>query len=221
MREEATPAGGDSGQNAGLAALAATLGMLLFAVAVQQPLPVFFLALLGLATTTVAVLSSLRTRASFGGLFGISRFSGSVAAWCLVGLGVGAGLAFLFRGTSNQRLLLTGLEPFVLTAAAIGATEELLFRGFIQGRLLSLGWLVAVLLAALAHAAYKVGLFVFPPEGFSAHLALLGGLTFVVGAVFGVIRHISGSILPCVAAHAFFDILGYGDWVHPPWWVWG
>jgi membrane protease YdiL (CAAX protease family) len=194
--------------------------MVLFALFALQPLPTLSLAMVGLLLTTLAMAVALRSTESLSELFGLTRPSGQQSRWIVLGLVLGTGLALLLRFTSDRPLLLAGLEPFVLVAAAIGAAEELLFRGFVQGRLGRLGWPAAVLLAALAHAAYKTTLFAFPPEGFAIHYSTLALLTFVCGAALGLTRQLSGSVLPALFAHVLFDILVYGDWAGAPWWVW-
>ncbi len=199
----------------------ASAGMVVFALTAHTALPLFLLAILGLCLTALSIAVSVSSTTSPVRLFGLTRVTSPVLIWGFAGLLLGTGLAFLFRYTSHRPLVLTGLEPFVITAAAIGAAEELLFRGFIQGRLAKLGWPAAVGLAALAHTAYKLCLFTFPPDGVAISFSILGSFTLVVGILLGLIRHASGSVLPAVTAHALFDILGYGDWVSAPWWVWG
>jgi membrane protease YdiL (CAAX protease family) len=195
--------------------------MVLFALAAHTTPPTFLLALAGLIGTTLAVAEAFRSEDSLGSLFGITGLSRKVMGWSLLGIAGGAGLAILFRYSEGRPLFLNGLEPFVVTAAAIGAAEELLFRGFVQGRLARLGGFVAVLLAAAAHTAYKTALFAFPPEDLVIQYGTLAFWTFTVGAVFGLTRHLSGSVLPALTAHVLFDILVYGDWTRSPWWVWG
>ena len=80
---------------------------------------------------------------------------------------------------------------------------------------------VAVVLAAAAHTAYKTALFAFPPEGVAIDLEFLAVWTLLGGVVFGVLRTLSGSVLPPVVAHVVFDIIVYGGNVEAPWWVWG
>jgi len=79
---------------------------------------------------------------------------------------------------------------------------------------------VAVVLAAAAHTAYKTALFAFPPEGVAIDLGFLAVWTLIGGVVFGVLRALSGSVLPPLAAHVGFDIIVYGGNVEAPWWVW-
>jgi membrane protease YdiL (CAAX protease family) len=194
--------------------------MVVFALAAHAHFPLFLVALAGLALTATALASSLTDALSRRPLFGLTGFSREVGGWMVAGVVLGIALAFMLRFTSNQSLLLAGLEPFVLTAMAIGAMEELLFRGFIQGRFATLGWWAAISLAALAHTAYKVALFTFPPGAVEVRLDILGFFTFVVGLLMGLMRHRSGSVLPPLAAHVAFDVFVYGDWVAAPWWIW-
>ncbi len=215
------PTGQPTGYRPVLAATAVSVGMIVFALAAHTSLPTFSLALSGLLLTTVAIATSFRGADSPGGLFGITKLAGPVFFWCFVGLLLGVGLALLFRHTSHQPLLLTDIQPFVFTAMAIGAAEELLFRGFIQGRFARLGWPAAVLLATLAHTAYKSALFAFPQEAWVTRFFIVAFFTFLVGSMLGLMRHFSGSVLPAVTAHVLFDILVYGDWAQAPWWVWG
>ncbi len=215
------PAALPTRQNPVLQAAAATAGMVLFALAAHTPLPTFLLAIAGLGLTTLAISASLSSPDSLGSLFGVTGSSGSLVWWSLFGLGAGVGLAVLFRYSADRPLILTSLQSFVFVAAAIGAAEELLFRGFVQGRLARLGWPAAVVMAAFAHTAYKTALFAFSPEDLVIRFATLASLTFIVGAIFGLTRHLSGSVLPALTAHVLFDVFVYGDWVGAPWWVWG
>jgi hypothetical protein len=64
-------------------------------------------------------------------------------------------------------------------------------------------------------------LFAFPPEGLVIQYSTLALCTLLVGAAFGLTRHLCGSVLPALTAHVPFDILVYGDWAQAPWWVWG
>lgn len=204
-----------------LEALAASAGMVVFAFFAHAPLPGFAVAMAGLVLTALAISRSLRSSESSSRLLGVRGATRHLFAWTLAGLAVGSGLALLFRQTYDQTLLPGSFGPFVFVAAAIGAAEELLYRGYIQGRLVVLGWPAAVVLAAMAHTAYKTALFAFPPEGMVIQFSYLVFWTFLAGAAFGLIRHMCRSVLPALSAHVLFDILVYGDWVKAPWWVWG
>lgn len=99
-----------------------------------------------------------------------------------------------------------------------------LYRGWLLGRIRRLGWPAAIVIAALAHTAYKTALFVWPLEGASADLASIGSIalqTFAGGLVLGSLRAWSGSLLPALLADAAFDFVVYRALSAAPWWVWG
>jgi membrane protease YdiL (CAAX protease family) len=208
-------------RNPAVQAVAASAGMVLFALAAHASLPGFLMAVAGLICSALAIATSFRSEDPLASLFGITPVSRQMIWWSFFGISGGVALAILFRHSVDRSLLLAGLQPFVVTAAAIGAAEELLFRGFVQGRLARLGGLAAVLMAAAAHTAYKTALFAFPPETLVIQYGPLAFWTFMVGAVFGLTRHLSGSVIPALTAHVLFDVLVYGDWARAPWWVWG
>ncbi len=123
-------------------------------------------------------------------------------AWLLAGLALGGasgGAALLYLGAlrrSGVALPSAPESPSVALAFAIVAVvlappaEEVFFRGWLQGAIageLSRRWLAPVL-AALAFA------FVHPPLSFPA-IVLLGLAT-------GLLYARTGSIAPCIAAHA-------------------
>ena len=213
--------GEGSGRGPILTGVGAWAGILVFALFVHRPSPYFLLAVGGLLATTVAITAAAAGGSSFRNLFGLDEVPPRTRGWTLVALGVAVGFGFLLRGYRDQPLILTGLGSFLLVGAAIGATEELLFRGFIQGRMVRLGAPAAIVLAALAHTSYKTALFALPPEGVAVNLSVLAFFTFLVGAILGLTRHKTGSVIPALSGHMLFDILVYGDWAQAPWWVWG
>ena len=98
----------------------------------------------------------------------------------------------------------------------IGLVEEVVYRGYLPWTIHGKPPFVVALLCALAHAAYKVALFV-PVPGFD--LLRLGLATVVVGIGLGYLRMYSKSLAGCLVFHALFDLLVYGDGA-APWWVW-
>ena len=204
-----------------LEAAAASAGMVLFALFVRSGRPWVVFSGVGLMVTVAAVANSLRLERSPAAILGFSPVSVKVGAYLVVACAVGAGFAVLHRVTWEMGTLPTRLTSFAVVGAAIGAAEELVYRGYVQGRLRRLGWMVAVLLAAGAHTAYKTALFAWPPEGVAIDLEFLAVWTLIGGVVFGVLRVLSGSVLPPVVAHVLFDIIVYGGHVEAPWWVWG
>lgn len=202
-------------------AAAASAGLIFFALFAHARMPGFLLAIAGLLLTSLALARSFRSDESVRGILGLTGLSRRVALFGMIGIALGAGLAILARHASDMPLLPVGLEAFLFLAAAIGAAEELLYRGYVQGRLSPLGWPAAVIVAALAHTAYKTALFTFPSMDVRVQLSSLAVLTFLVGSAFGLTRHFSKSVLPPLAGHILFDIVVYGDRIQAPWWVWG
>lgn len=89
----------------------------------------------------------------------------------------------------------TGLIPALAVVVGAPLAEELVFRGIIQSRLERAMpvWIAVVLQAAL------FGLIHGTPVQI--------GYAFVMGLLFGYIRHCTGSILPTIAAHAAFNAM--------------
>jgi len=135
-------------------------------------------------------------------------------------LGTVAGLSH--RDTLGISLFPSGnIETFVLMACLIGATEELVFRGWLLGRARMLGWPAAIVIAAVAHAAYKTALFAWPADPTPVDLAEIAVWTAAGGIMLGLMRRISGSVLPPMLAHIAFDFAVYRAVAQAPWWVWG
>ena len=200
-------------------AILASSAMCLFALFAQQPLPLFCVSLASLLVVAALLVRSFEREASVGAVFGCPPFTRRVG----VSTAIGCVLGLLLGGCYRQAY---GLPPFpfplawfVVPAVLIGAVEELIYRGYIQGQMGGSSWLAPVF-AALSHTAYKCTLFVFPPDGIEIHLLLLASLTFVSGLLLGVLRQVSGSVLPALSAHVLFEVFAYGDRVQIPWWVW-
>jgi membrane protease YdiL (CAAX protease family) len=201
-------------------AAAASAGMVLFALFVRSGLPLVILSGVGLMGTALAVANTFRAERRPAAVLGFSPLSGKTGVFVALGCAVGVGFGVLHRVTWEMGATPARLAPFAFVGACIGAAEELVYRGYVQGRLRAFGWVVPVVVAALAHTAYKTALFAFPPDGVAIDLRYLAVWTFVGGVVFGVLRQASGSVLPPLAAHVVFDIIVYGENVQAPWWVW-
>jgi membrane protease YdiL (CAAX protease family) len=207
-------------------AVAASAGMVLFALTVHSGLPWTLLGAAGLVAAAAAIGLSLARAPSACTLLGIARPSANASAKTLLmiaaGLLVGGGLAVVYRlYVGLAAVPAGGIEAFVFLACLIGAAEEVVYRGYVQGRLSGLGWPAAVVLAAVAHAAYKTALFALPATPYEVNYLFLAAWTLLGGIAFGMLRQFSGSLAPPVAAHAAFDLVVYGAMAEAPWWVWG
>ena len=153
------------------------------------------------------------------GLAGLAR---RAVAWSIAGVAIGVAAGLLHRSALNLPLQPSeGVEPFVAVACLVGATEELIYRGWLLGRARVFGWPSAVVLAAVAHAAYKTALFAWPAVPGAFDLAGIFIWTFAGGLILGALRVVSGSLMPATLAHVAFDFVVYRSFAHAPWWVWG
>ena len=157
------------------------------------------LALLGLVTAT-----SADVLAAFGGAGG-DPVMDAMVAFILVGVfGIGATLgARLYRDVPVDAVARTlfGLSAPRKLAVAItaGVAEELVLRGFLVTQLKALGVdtvaaaVVAVVVGVLAHAARRS----------TARLVL--GIPLQTAFVLAFV--VTGNVVACVVAHAFYDAL--------------
>jgi membrane protease YdiL (CAAX protease family) len=178
-----------------------------------------------LLVVAVAMASSLRRGSDPLSALGLRGQAARVAPFSALSLALGLGAGALHRASMGIAVLpAAGPAAFLALACLIGATEELLYRGWLQGAARPLGAPAAVAIAALAHAAYKAALFALPAVAPAAagagDLLTIGAWTAGTGVVLGIIRERSGSVIPCVVAHAGFDAIVYGAMGHAPRWVW-
>jgi len=201
--------------------LVAACGLVLLGLVSHRGLQWAALGAGALLVSAVAIARSLRRAARPLESLGLRPVTARTASWSVLGTLVGAGAAMLHRQAMGISIWpAAGVGAFALVACLIGATEELVYRGWLQGAVRPFGWPAAVACSALAHTAYKTALFAWVPESGSADLAAIALWTFVGGVVLGLLREISGSLLPAILAHAAFDFVVYGAMNHAPWWVW-
>lgn len=197
------------------------LGLILFALFSHRGLPWIAAGAAGLAAAAFWMQRSFASLRNIPSFLGLSAPSLRVLPISLIGCAAGAGLGAYYRVSFSMTAFPDApLAPFAIVACCIGAAEELIYRGWMQGRLRNLGRPLAVLAAAAAHAAYKTALFAFPPQPARVDYFAIAALTLAGGAVFGVLRELSGSVIPAVAGHAAFDLMVYGTMAQAPWWVW-
>jgi membrane protease YdiL (CAAX protease family) len=197
--------------------------MVVFGLCAHQPGVNWLPSVLALAVTAGVMGTSLRSEPVPARLLGFDAQTHFLPPYAILGivLGIMGGLSHGGPG-GLPRQELQGVHPNVLLAGLVGVTEELVFRGWLLGRALPLGTPAAVVIAAIAHAAYKTALFVWPPDTVRATFDLSGILVGTIegGLVVGALRVASGSVVPAMLAHAAFDATVYAGLASPPWWVW-
>ncbi len=205
-------------------AVVAAAGMVVFALLAHRGLPWIVPGAIGLLVASVAIGDSLRRAArpvELVGLGGSGAVHSGAVLFCVLGVVLGAGAGVLHRTSLGLAAWpLQGAGAFVVVACLIGAAEELVYRGWLQGAMRLLGWPAAVAIAAVAHAAYKTALFSGMSVPVAGDLLSIAVPTVVGGMVLGVLRQLSGSVVPCLVAHAVFDFVVYRSVAHAPWWVW-
>jgi len=199
-------------------ALVFTAGMAVFAACAHRPV-LAAPRVAGLLVAGAALARGIARSPRPWALLGATGLARRRLIYIPLAIGLGLALAVLYRGVQGQRLLPARLTWFCLVAGGIGACEEVAYRGFVQGCLRKYGLWAACVGAALAHAAYKCCLFVWPEVAVRADLLWLAAGTVVVGVVFGLMREATGSVLLPLAAHVTFDVVAYGDLTSAPWWV--
>jgi len=196
----------------------AGLSLILFGLLINRPGMLRHAAFIPLLLLVAVILRSLKSELSPTDLFALTPPRRPVIVFTL-SVVLGALLAILCRWHFGMPPLPAALTLFAPVAALIGATEEFVVRGYLQGRLRGLGVVWAVLLASVAHTAYKCALFI-PPTPYRTDFAFLAFWTFIGGIGFGALREKGRSLLPPLLAHAAFDIVLYGALPQSPWWVW-
>lgn len=200
--------------------LVVSVAMVFFALFVHSGLPWIALSVAGLLVTGATIGSTLRHSSRPAELVGFALPLHSLF-FLLVGGVIGTGGGMMHRFSLGLPVLPAGgIEGFAVVACLIGATEELFYRGWVQGRAMALGSPAAVVLAALAHTAYKTALFAWPITPTATDFTGLAVVTFIGGILLGLLRQYSKSVLPSVFAHAVFDFVVYGALSYAPWWVW-
>ena len=205
-----------------LEVLAVSLGMVLFAWFAHRGLPWITLSTVGLLVTAATIVISLRSLPRPAEVLGLAGLPRHPVFFFVVGAVIGAGGGMLHRYSLGLSVWPAGgVEVFAAIACLIGATEELVYRGWLQGRAQVLGGPAAIVIAAVAHAAYKTALFAWPTTPMAIDYAGIALWTLLGGLVLGLLRAYSESVGPSMLAHAAFDFMVYGALVYAPWWVWG
>ncbi|MBL7111929.1 MAG: CPBP family intramembrane metalloprotease [Bacteroidales bacterium] len=196
-------------------------GIGVFAWFIQEDNYLIAVAFGGLLLASLVISAIIVKSESPAEIFGIDRFNKRILLYCLAGVIIGVLPAFYGRYYYDLPDFPGSLTIIALVSPLIGITEELVFRGFVQGRLRILGVFGSVSIAAAAHTIYKFFILWSVNELVEVNFLALTGLTFFFGIIYGLLRAGSRSVLPALVAHAFFDLLMYGDFTSMPVWVWG
>jgi membrane protease YdiL (CAAX protease family) len=201
-------------------AIFCSLGLMIFSFFIHAKFPAVLFSYGALIIVAFIMAKQLKSIADLKKVTGESNFSLKAVLFILTGIGVGIGMTVLYRWHLDTPLFPRLLLPFALVAAMIGSMEELVFRGFIQEQVRNVNGIFSIFFSAFSHTGYKCCLFLSPVASSSIDIGFLAFWTFGAGILSGTLRHFSKSIWPSLIAHALFDILVYGEAVHPPWWVW-
>ena len=196
-------------------------GIGLFAWFIQEDNYLIAVAFGGLLMASLVISAIIVKSESPAEIFEVNRFNKRILVFCFAGLFIGVVPAFCGRYYYDLTDFPASLTIIALVSPLIGITEELVFRGYIQDRLRIVGTVGAVVIAAAAHALYKLLVLGSVADIVEVNFLALVGLTFGFGLAVGFIRAASHSVIPALVAHASFDILMYGDFTSMPVWVWG
>lgn len=201
-------------------ALISSLALILFSFFIQAGLPLKIIAIISLIVPAHFIGKNTTTLTGIRKITGENASIKSIIFYTAIGLTVGLILVLFYRWHLNLTLLPVKFRSFIFAAALIGCMEELVFRGYLQGLMKESHPAFSILFSSAAHTLYKCSLFISPFSTAPVNIGFLAFWTFVIGLIYGIIRHRSGSIIPSMASHTLFDILVYGELISAPWWVW-
>jgi membrane protease YdiL (CAAX protease family) len=201
-------------------AILCSLGLMIFSYFIHSQFPFILVSYGALVIVAFLMAKQLKSMADLKKITGEFSFSPMSLLFISTGMVIGIGMAVMYRWHLDASLFPGPLLPFALVAALIGSMEELVFRGFIQEQVRNVNGLFSILFSAFSHTGYKCCLFMAPVIASGLDIGFLAVWTFGAGVLSGTLRHFSKSVWPSVIAHALFDILVYGEFSHPPWWVW-
>jgi membrane protease YdiL (CAAX protease family) len=201
-------------------AILCSLGLMIFSYFIHSKFPVILVSYGALVIVAFVIANHLKSMADLKKVTGGFSFSPRSLLFITAGIVIGIGMAVLYRWHLDTSLFPRSLLPFALVAALIGSMEELVFRGFIQEQVRNVNGIFSIFFSAFSHTGYKCCLFLAPVVSSGMDIGFLAIWTFAAGILSGTLRHFCKSVWPSVIAHALFDILVYGEFSHPPWWVW-
>lgn len=195
------------------------LGFIFFSYFIHYSGLLGIVSFIGLIIPAILISRHITSCKHFLKIFGLIK-TPKIFLYIVIGLQLGLIYALIYRNIAGMNLFPVIIKRFAFTAAFIGASEELIFRGYIQEYFKKVNIIFALFYAAFAHTLYKSFLFLSPANDIKINILFLMTWTFIGGLIFGILKEISKSTIPVLLAHAFFDILVYGELAQPPWWVW-
>jgi membrane protease YdiL (CAAX protease family) len=201
-------------------AIICSFGLMVFSFFIHYKIPVRLISFAALMVSALIISRNFKSFSDLKDIAGTGLSKGINLIYCVIGIAGGIMLAAMYRWHLDISIFPKSFHSFVFVAALIGCAEELVFRGFIQEHVKSISGPFSVLFSTLSHTGYKCCLFLSPAITANIDIGFLALCTFVAGIVFGIVRHVSKSILPSLIAHALFDIIVYAEFVNAPWWVW-
>ncbi|MCJ7449257.1 MAG: CPBP family glutamic-type intramembrane protease [Bacteroidales bacterium] len=197
-----------------------SFGLMVFSFFIHYKFPLQLLSFAALLISALIISRNLRSFSDLKKITGENISFKITLLYIIFGIALGIVLAVRYRRHLDISLFPESFHLFVIAAAFIGCMEELVFRGFIQEYVKSINRPFSILFSTLSHTGYKCCLFLSPVITTNVDVGFLAFWTFIVGILFGTIRHLSKSLLPSLSAHVLFDILVYAEFVRAPWWVW-
>jgi membrane protease YdiL (CAAX protease family) len=201
-------------------AIICSFGLMVFSFFINYKIPARLVSYAALVVSAFIISRNLTAFSDLKNITGTGLSKGINLIYCIIGIAGGILLATMYRWHLDISIFPKSFHSFVIVAALIGCTEELVFRGFIQEHVKSINGPFSVLFSTLSHTGYKCCLFLSPVIAANIDIGFLALCTFVAGTIFGIVRHVSKSVLPPLIAHALFDIIVYAEFVSAPWWVW-
>jgi membrane protease YdiL (CAAX protease family) len=201
-------------------AVLCSLGLMVFSFFIHYKFPVRLLSFAALLISAFIINRNLRSLSDLKKIIIENISFKIILTFTIFGIALGIALAVVYRWHLDIILFPNSFHSFVIVAALIGCMEELVFRGFLQEYIRSINGPFSVLFSTISHTGYKCCLFLSPVVTTNIDVGFLALWTFIIGILFGTIRHLSKSLLPSLSAHALFDILVYAEFATAPWWVW-
>lgn len=197
-----------------------SLGLMAFSFFINYQPPVKLISFAALTLVGFLASSRLTSRDDLITVFGEIRAIKMIIVFIITGALTGSILALLYRRHLGIGLFPDSVHFFVIISSLIGITEEVVFRGFLQGYTARINVPLSIIFGTLSHTGYKCFLFLSPAISNQIDILFLAIVTFFAGLLFGILKHLTHSLIPAMTAHAIFDILVYAGYVSAPWWVW-